>query len=73
MKGDYKMDRSHRSRREGERDDNSARPVKLITILPSWVLGPPFGSRVDGVSVSTVVSWLDESQVDVGVRPQRVG
>ena len=49
------------------------RPVSLVTIHPSWVLGPPFGSRVDGVSVGTVVSWLDESQVETGVRPQQMG
>ena len=55
---------------------NTANPthqVTLVTIHPSWVMGPPFGSRVDGVSVGTVVSWLDESQVDSGVRPQQVG
>ena len=55
---------------------NSTHPehqVKLVTVLPSWVLGPPFGTRVDGVSVGTVASWLDESQVEKGVRPQLVG
>jgi len=43
-------------------------PVKLVTICPSWVLGPPFGTRIDSVSVGTIVSWLDESCVDKGVR-----
>ena len=55
---------------------NSGHPeqqVKLVTIHPSWVMGPPAGNRVDGVSVGTIVSWLDESQVDSGVRPQAVG
>jgi len=47
--------------------------VRLVTVLPSWVMGPPFGTRVDGVSVGTIVSWLDESQVEKGVRPQLVG
>ena len=54
---------------------NSAHPqrqVSLVTVHPSWVMGPPVGSRVDGVSVGTIVSWLDESQVEVGVRPQQV-
>ena len=54
---------------------NSAHPerqVTLVTIHPSWVMGPPVGSRVDGVSVGTIVSWLDESQVESGVRAQQV-
>jgi len=42
--------------------------VKLVTICPSWVLGPPFGTRIDSVSVGTIVSWLDGSVVDKGVR-----
>ena len=54
---------------------NSAHPerqVSLVTVHPSWVMGPPVGTRVDGVSVGTIVSWLDESQVSEGVRPQQV-
>jgi nucleoside-diphosphate-sugar epimerase len=46
--------------------------VRLVAVLPSWVMGPPVGSRVDSVSVGQVVSWMDESQVETGTRNQLV-
>ena len=56
-------------------EHNAAHPeraVKLVTILPSLVIGPPVGSRVDGVSVSTVVNVLNESQLETGVNPYSI-
>ena len=44
-------------------------PVRLITILPSTVLGPPIGRRIDGFSVSIITDLLNGSQVEGGVFP----
>jgi nucleoside-diphosphate-sugar epimerase len=54
---------------------NPLHPVELITILPSWILGPVIGTRVDGVSVGTIVNWLNEDPqtLEKGVRNQQVG
>jgi len=46
--------------------------VSLVSICPSWILGPPYGTRIDSVSVGTIVSWLDGSKVKDGVRCQQV-
>ena len=48
---------------------NQAHPVTLVTILPSAVLGPPIGSRVDGYSVNTLTDLLNGSLLDSGVYP----
>jgi nucleoside-diphosphate-sugar epimerase len=48
---------------------NAAHPVSLVTILPSSVLGPPIGSRVDGYSVSILTDLLNGSQLESGVNP----
>jgi len=54
---------------------NADHPIELITILPSWILGPVIGTRVDGVSVGTIVTWLNEdpATLEKGVRNQQVG
>ena len=55
---------------------NAAHPeraVKLVSILPSTVTGPPVGSRVDGFSVSSIISLLDGSQLSSGISPARHG
>ena len=44
-------------------------PVRLVTILPGVVLGPPIGSRVDGYSVNILTDLLNGSQVESGVTP----
>ena len=46
---------------------HSDRTVRLVTILPSVILGPPIGGRVDGVSVDTITKLLDQSQTKSGV------
>ena len=43
------------------------RPVRLITILPASVVGPPVGSRVDGYSVSILTDLLNGSLLESGV------
>ena len=48
---------------------NQTHPVRLVTILPGAVLGPPKGSRVDGYSVSILSDLLNGSQVASGVAP----
>jgi nucleoside-diphosphate-sugar epimerase len=48
---------------------NASHPVRLITILPSSVLGPPIGSRVDGYSVNILTDLLNGSLVSSGVKP----
>jgi nucleoside-diphosphate-sugar epimerase len=52
---------------------NQPHPVRLVTILPSVVIGPPIGHRVDGVSVNLLTDLLDGSLVESGVRPVNVG
>ena len=42
-------------------------PVRLVTILPTTVVGPPTGSRVDGYSVNVVVDLLNGNQLEKGV------
>ena len=48
---------------------NQSHPVRLVAILPSVILGPPKGSRVDGYSVSILTDLLNGSQVESGVAP----
>ena len=49
---------------------NAAHPertVKLVTILPGSVIGPPVGSRVDGYSVNILTDLLNGSLLEGGV------
>jgi nucleoside-diphosphate-sugar epimerase len=48
---------------------SSDRKVKLVTINPTLVLGPVFGTRVDGTSVSTIVKLMDGTFVKEGGAP----
>jgi len=41
--------------------------IDLVTICPSFVLGPPLSARTDSTSVATIVSCFDGSKVASGV------
>jgi nucleoside-diphosphate-sugar epimerase len=49
-------------------EPGQSHPVRLITVLPAVVLGPPIGDRVDGVSVNNLTNLLNGSQVASGYR-----
>jgi nucleoside-diphosphate-sugar epimerase len=40
--------------------------VTLISILPSYVIGPPISALTESASIKTVQSWFDGSALDAG-------
>lgn len=39
--------------------------MRLVTILPSLIIGPPYGDRVDGTSIKIILNLLNETQETV--------
>ena len=50
---------------------NQTHPVRLVTILPSIVFGPPVGSRTDTHTLGWILHLLDGSQLATGYSPVR--
>ena len=51
---------------------NPDQSVTLISILPSWVIGPPVSALTDSLTVKVIKSWLDGSLLDTGVSDMQV-
>jgi len=54
-------------------DWSEGKPVRLVTVCPTFVLGPPHSSRADSTSVSTVIGFLDGSAKKTGTNPTCFG
>ena len=47
--------------------DNPDNSVTLITILPSWVIGPPISALTESVGLKVIKSWFNGSSDDEGI------
>jgi len=52
---------------------NAGKPWKLVTICPTFVLGPPHYSRADATSIKTIQAFLNGEKKESGVGPSCVG
>jgi len=50
----------------------AAKAVRLVCINPSSVIGPPFGTRVDGQSMKQVLALVNGQNVEKGYAPMRL-
>jgi len=50
----------------------AAKPVRLVCINPSSVIGPPFGTRVDGQSMKSLLALVNGQNVEKGYAPMRL-
>ena len=51
---------------------NPDQSVTLITILPSWVIGPPVSASTESLNVAVIKGWFDGSMVEGGVPDMQV-
>ena len=51
---------------------NPEQSVTLITILPSWVIGPPWSALTESPTVKIIKAWFDGSLLDKGVEDMQV-
>jgi len=57
---------------EDHNHHNPEQSVTLISILPSWVIGPPVSALTESLTVKVIKSWMDGSLLETGVQDMQV-
>jgi len=47
--------------------DNPDNSVTLITVLPSWVIGPPISALTESVGLRVIKGWFNTTSTDDGI------